>query len=194
MTSMKYTKFVATAFIAAAATGIAAGTGYAVPVDPAPAVEQSPSTLHGSQQGVDYRVALTDANDIVTQVTGGRFSLDAAGQTVFLKNQAGDVVTQVPLNGALAGKQYGLTAAIDTAGTQLTLTPISAPVSTAKDIDSQSDFFAQLQHAALGGIIGGILGAFLFGIGAVPGAIIGLLIAGGQPLIDSGSAYFSGQP
>ncbi|WP_328602689.1 hypothetical protein [Nocardia terrae] len=184
----------ATAFVAAAATGIAAGTGYAVPVDQAPAVQQASSTLQGTQQGVDYSVALTDANDIVTKVSGGQFSLDAANQTVFLKNQAGAEVLRVPLSGVLAGKQYALTSDIDATGTQLTLTPTSAPVSGAKDIDSQADFFGQLQHAALGGIIGGILGAFLFGIGAIPGAIIGLLIAGGQPLIDSGSAYFSGQP
>ncbi|MFD7843629.1 hypothetical protein ACFV4K_11945 [Nocardia sp. NPDC059764] len=191
---MKYTKFVATAFVAAAATGIAAGTGYAVPLDQAPVVEQAASPLHGTQQGVGYDVVVSDANDIVTKVTGGQFSLDATGQTVFLKNQAGDVVTQVPLTGTLAGKRYGLTAAIDTTGTELTLTSVSAPLATAKDIDSQGDFFGQLQHAALGGIIGGILGAFLFGIGAIPGAIIGLLVVGGQPLIDSGSAYFSGQP
>lgn len=191
---MKYTKFVATAFVAAAATGIAAGTGYAAPADPAPAVQQAAPTVQGTDHGVDYTVAVSNANDIVTQVTGGQFSLDATGKTVLLKNQAGDVVTQVPLAGALAGKQYGLTAAIDNDGSKLTLTSVSAPLSSAQDIDSQGWFFSELQHAALGGVIGGILGAFLFGIGAIPGAIIGLLIAGGQPLIDSGSAYFSGQP
>ncbi|MFJ4653422.1 hypothetical protein ACIP5Y_19335 [Nocardia sp. NPDC088792] len=191
---MKYTKFVATAFVAAAATGIAAGTGYAAPADPAPAVQQAAPTVQGTDHGVDYTVAVSNANDIVTQVTGGQFSLDATGKTVLLKNQAGDVVTQVPLVGALAGKQYGLIAAIDNDGSKLTLTSVSAPLSSAQDIDSQGWFFSELQHAALGGVIGGILGAFLFGIGAIPGAIIGLLIAGGQPLIDSGSAYFSGQP
>ncbi|MGW4247553.1 hypothetical protein [Nocardia sp. NPDC004722] len=190
---MKYTKIVATAFVAAAATGIAAGTGYAAPVDPAPAVQAADSTLRGSEQGVDYSVVVNDANAIVTQVSGGQFTLDSAAQTVLLKNQAGDVVTRVPLNGVLAGKQYGLTAAIDQSGNQLTLTSVSAPLASAKDISAADDFFGQLQHAAIGGIIGGILGAFLFGIGAIPGAIIGLLVVGGQPLIDSGSAMLSGQ-
>ncbi|MFI1920412.1 hypothetical protein [Nocardia sp. NPDC020380] len=191
---MKYTKFVATAFVAAAATGIAAGTGYAAPVDAAPAVQSAAPTVQGTDHGVDYTVAVNDANGFVTQVTGGQFSLDATGKTVLLKNQAGDVVTQVPLNGALAGKQYGLTAAIDNDGSKLTLTSVSAPLASAQDIDSQGWFFSELQHAALGAVIGGIIGFFFLGIGAPIGALIGLLIAGGQPLIDSGSAYFSGQP
>ncbi|PSK26555.1 hypothetical protein D6158_36300 [Nocardia seriolae] len=94
----------------------------------------------------------------------------------------------------MAGKKVELAAAIDNDGRQLTLTPVSAPNMTVKDISSQDWFFSELQHAALGAVIGGIIGFLFVGIGAPFGALIGLLVAGGQPLIDSGSAYFSGQP
>lgn len=189
---MKYRKFAATAVLAIAATGVAAGTAYA---DPAPVVQQQTSQVKGSQQGVDYTVQLANAtNGIITQVTGGKFGLSDDGKSVVLKNDAGTTVTQVALAGVLQGQHIDLNAAVDNDGTQLTLTPVTAPIVTAKDISSQDWFFSELQHAALGGVIGAIIGTFFFGIGLPFGALIGLLIAGGQPLIDSGSAYFGGQP
>ncbi|MEV6772095.1 hypothetical protein AB0N05_26055 [Nocardia sp. NPDC051030] len=194
---MKYKKFAAIAMLAVAATGIASGTSAAAPVDPAPVVQdqQVAPQVQGKQQGVDYIVKLAEVgNGVITQVTGGQFSLDSTGKKVVLKNEAGVVVTQVALAGELQGKPVELAAGIDNDGKQLTLTPVTAPLVTAKEIGSQEWFFSELQHAALGGVIGAIIGAFFLGIGLPFGALIGLLVAGGQPLIDSGSAYFSGQP
>ncbi|MTL14247.1 hypothetical protein GL307_22650 [Nocardia seriolae] len=193
---MKYRKFATTALIAAAATGIAAGTGYAAPADPAPAVQAQPAAqVQGAQQGVDYVVTVAEAgNGIITRVTGGQFGLSADGKSVALRNQDGVVVTQVNLSSEVAGKKVELAAAIDNDARQRTLTPGRAPNMTVKDISSQDWFFSELQHAALGAVIGGIIGFLFVGIGAPFGALIGLLVAGGQPLIDSGSAYFSGQP
>ncbi|WP_067563048.1 hypothetical protein [Nocardia acidivorans] len=193
---MRYRKFAATALMAAAATGIAAGTGYAAPADPAPAAVQQvtpAAEAQGQDHGVDYSVKLADAgNTVVTRVTGGAFSLDADGKAVTLKRQDGQVVAQLPLTGKAGQQEIALTAAIDQDGRQLSLT---APKDVSVEfIGSQEWFFSELQHAALGGVIGAIVGAFFFGIGLPFGALIGLLIAGGQPLIDSGSAYFSGQP
>ncbi|WP_067686509.1 hypothetical protein [Nocardia jejuensis] len=193
----QYSKVAATAFLAVAATGIAAGTGYAVPVEPAPAVQdQKPlNQVQGAQQGVDYTVKLAEVgNGIITQVTGGQFGLDAAGKNVVLTNEAGVVVTKVALAGEISGKPVELRADVANDGRQLTLTPVTDTLITAKEIGSQEWFFSELQHAALGGVIGAIIGAFFFGVGLPFGALIGLLIAGGQPLIDSGSAYFQGQP
>ncbi|MEC3917251.1 hypothetical protein [Nocardia sp. CDC160] len=193
---MKYTKFVATAFIAVAATGVAAGTSYAAPADPAPAVqEQAAPQVKGSQQGVDYVVQLAqDGGSIITQVTGGRITVNAATKSMEVRNDDGALVTKLNLSSVIDGKNVDLAAAVDNDGREVTLTPINAPITNVKDISSQEWFFSELQHAALGGVIGAIVGALFFGIGLPFGALIGLLIAGGQPLIDSGSAYFSGQP
>ncbi|GAB0102789.1 hypothetical protein JMUB6875_17600 [Nocardia sp. JMUB6875] len=194
----QYTKYVATAFIAAAATGIAAGASYAAPaVDPVPAVQdqQAVTQVKGSQQGVDYVVAVTQAgNGIITQVTGGQFSVSADGRSVALQNAEGAVLTRVNLSSVVGGKQIDLVAAVDQDGRQLTLTSDATPVMSAKEISGVDWFISELQHAAIGGLIGGLIGAIFVGIGAIPGAIIGLLVVGGQPLIDSGSAALTGQP
>lgn len=197
---MKYKKFATVAMIAVAATGIAAGTSYAapgVPAETAPAVVQvaPASEAQGQDQGVDYSVKLAETgNTVITQVTGGAFSLDADGKAVSLKNQDGKVVAQVPLIGKVGQQEIALTAAIDNEGRQLSLTSPKAEDVSVKFIGSQEWFFAELQRASLGALIGAIIGAFFFGIGLPFGALIGLLIAGGQPLINSGLAYFSGQP
>ncbi|AYF75696.1 hypothetical protein D7D52_19655 [Nocardia yunnanensis] len=193
---MKYSKYVVTAFVAAAATGVAAGTGYAV-AEPVPAVQdqQGAPQVRGSQQGVDYVVSLAQAgNGIITRVTGGQFRVSADGKSVALENQEGAVLTRVNLSSVVAGKQIDLAAAVDQDGRQLTLTSDATPVMSAKDISGVDWFISELQHAAIGGLIGGLIGLIFVGIGAIPGAIIGLLVAGGQPLIDSGSAALTGQP
>ncbi|QLY27901.1 hypothetical protein [Nocardia huaxiensis] len=202
---MRYTKFASTAFLAAAATSIAAGTANAAPVEQAPAGQVAPQ-VQGQDRGVGYSVKLAEAGDaIVTQVTGGAFSLNADGKGVTLTNDAGQVVAEVPLLGQTAqagAREVALTATIGEDGRQLALAPAASEVSGAQAISSQQWFFAELQRASLGAavgaVIGGAIGLLGFIVSAVPGAIIGagigLLVAGGQPLIDSGIAYFSGQP
>ncbi|WP_228809707.1 hypothetical protein [Nocardia otitidiscaviarum] len=200
---MKYTKFAATALFAAAATGIAAGTGYAAPVEAPTAPQPVAAQVHGQDQGVDYTIALAEAGDaIVTSVTGGRFSVDADGQAVSLTNESGAVVAQVPLTGKAGGEDVRIVAAVADNGQELSLTPEVGPHAHARAISAQQWFFAELQRAALGAAVGAVIGGAigLLGLvvsaipGAIIGALIGLLVAGGQPLIDSGSAYFSGQP
>ncbi|MEU0544768.1 hypothetical protein ABZ319_33320 [Nocardia sp. NPDC005978] len=194
---MKYTKFATTAMIAIAATGIAAGTSYAAPGAQAPAAAQvTPAAAsQGTQDGVDYSVRLAETgNTVVTQVTGGAFQLAADGKAVTLKNDAGQVVAQLPLVGAAGAEQIALTAVIDEQGQRLSLTAPAASDVSVRFIGSQERFFAELQRASLGALIGAIIGAFFFGIGLPFGALIGLLIAGGPSLIDAGLAYFGGQP
>lgn len=201
---MKYSKFAATALLAAAATGIASGTGYAAPVPAAPAEQQqatSPS-VQGQDRGVDYAVALADAGkSIVTTVSGGAFSLDADQGSVTLTNAAGEVVTSIPLSGKAQDREVAIAAAVSADGSALTLTPAAGSVGGIKDISSQDWFFAELQRASLGAAVGAVIGALLglVGIvtiipGAVIGGVIGLLVAGGPSLLNAGAAYFSGQP
>ncbi|GAA5052773.1 hypothetical protein [Nocardia callitridis] len=207
---MKYKKFAATAILAAAATGITAGTAYAEPV-PAPPVAQQQSgaaqSVTGEDQGVEYALALADeGKSVVTSVTGGAFSLASDNQSVSLKNAEGATVTTIPLTATAKGQQVPIAANISEDGTRVTLTPELAPTaaapSTAEFIGAQDWFFAELQRASLGAAVGGLIGAavgiLFFGVGILPGAvlgaIIGLAVAGGPELLNAGIAYFSGQP
>ncbi|MCP2315453.1 hypothetical protein APR12_000786 [Nocardia amikacinitolerans] len=201
---MKYKKFAATALLAVAATGVTAGTTYAAPAEPPAAQEQTALAAQGEDQGVGYTARLADAGkSILTTVTGGAFTLDADGKAVTLKNDAGEVVTTIPLAAREAsnGAPVEIAAAIDADGKSLTLTP-KADVVAVQDIGAQEWFFAELQRASLGAavgaVIGGLIGLLGLVVGVIPGAIIGgvigLLVAGGPALLNAGIAYFSGQP
>ncbi|MEU1980616.1 hypothetical protein [Nocardia sp. NPDC019395] len=207
---MRYKKFAATAIMAAAATGIAAGTGSAAPAPAAPAVAQQENAVTevtGQDRGVDYTLALAEAGkSLVTTVSGGTFSLDAANDAVVLTNAAGERLTSIPLSQRMGDRVVAVAATIEKDSSRLTLTPQATPVAGAPGradfIGAQQWFMNELQAASLGAAVGAAIGAgigFLFlGVGLIPGAIIGagigLAAAGGQPLLDSAVAYFSGQP
>ncbi|MFC9440374.1 hypothetical protein [Nocardia sp. NPDC057030] len=205
---MKYKKFAATALLAIAATGVSAGTAYAAPTPPA-VQDQTAAvpSVKGDDQGVSYALQLADAGkSVVTSVTGGAFSLAADKQSVTLTNAAGQTVTSIPLTQPVKGEQVEIAAAIADDAKQLTLTPKVAPNANApvaaEFIGAQDWFFAELQRASLGALVGGLIGAavgiLFFGVGILPGAvlgaIIGLAVAGGPSLLNAGIAYFSGQP
>lgn len=205
---MRYKKFAATALLAVAATGVAAGTSYAAPVPPA-AQDQAAAapTVTGTDQGVGYALQLSDAGkSVVTSVTGGAFSVDTDNRSVTLKNAGGETVTTIPLTATAKGQEVHIAAAVADEGRQLTLTPQVAPTANApvaaEFIGAQEWFFAELQRASLGALVGGLIGAAVgivfFGVGILPGAVlgalIGLAVAGGPSLLNAGIAYFSGQP
>ncbi|MFI6166664.1 DUF6861 domain-containing protein [Nocardia sp. NPDC051052] len=207
---MKYEKFAATALLAIAATGVSAGTAYAAPAPAPPAVQDQAAaapTVKGQDQGVSYALQLADAGkSVVTSVTGGAFSLATDKQSVTLTNAAGATVASIPLTQTAKGEQVEIAAAIADDATRLTLTPKVAPTANApvaaEFIGAQDWFFAELQRASLGALVGGLIGAAIgilfFGVGILPGAvlgaIIGLAVAGGPSLLNAGIAYFSGQP
>ncbi|MEW1739553.1 hypothetical protein AB0346_26750 [Nocardia beijingensis] len=205
---MRYKKFAATALLAVAATGVAAGTSYAAPVPPT-AQDQAAAapTVTGTDQGVGYALQLADAGkSVVTSVTGGAFSVDTDNRSVTLKNAGGETVTTIPLTATAKGQEVHIAAAVADEGRQLTLTPQVAPTANApvaaEFIGAQEWFFAELQRASLGALVGGLIGAAVgivfFGVGILPGAVlgalIGLAVAGGPSLLNAGIAYFSGQP
>lgn len=205
---MRYKKFAATALLAVAATGVTAGTSYAAPTPPA-AQDQSAAApaVTGADQGVGYALQLADAGkSVVTSVTGGAFSVDTDNRSVTLKNSAGETVTSIPLTATAKGQEVNIAAAVADEGRQLTLTPQVAPTANApvaaEFIGAQEWFFAELQRASLGALVGGLIGAAIgivfFGVGILPGAVlgalIGLAVAGGPSLLNAGIAYFSGQP
>ena len=191
---MRFGKTAATAVMAVVAVGLASGTAHGEP-----AVLADPAVT-SSANGIDYQVGMSgDGQSIVATVGGGEFELTADRSAVTLADATGNVVERLPLSYVAHGQEVPLAAAIADDGQTLTLTPASAPLQYITP--GQDWFMAELQHAApgalVGAIIGGLIGIFFFGIGLIPGAaigaVIGLLVAGGQPLIDSGFAYFSGQ-
>ncbi|MEU7144514.1 hypothetical protein ABZ942_34070 [Nocardia sp. NPDC046473] len=206
---MKYKKFAVTALLAIAATGVSAGTAYAAPVPAPPAAQDQAAapTVKGQDQGISYALQLADAGkSVVTNVTGGAFSLATDKQSVTLTNAAGETVTTIPLTQTAKGEPVAIAATIADDARQLTLTPQVAPTANApvaaEFIGAQDWFFAELQRSSLGALVGGLIGAAIgilfFGVGILPGAvlgaIIGLAVAGGPSLLNAGIAYFSGQP
>lgn len=201
---MRINKFTAAAVLAIGATGITAGTAYGAPAQAhpvSPVHSRIVPAVHGTDHGVAYRTAL-DGNTLVTTVTAGSFAMTADQLAVTVADAAGRQIGVLPTTVHVDGHSLTVRPAIDRSGTRLTLTPVAAPADVLRDINSQEWFLYELQRASLGGIVGAVIGAIVgllgFVVTAVPGAaiggVIGLLIAGGQPLIDSGSAYFSGQP
>ncbi|MBJ8343473.1 DUF6861 domain-containing protein [Antrihabitans sp. YC2-6] len=193
---MKIRKLAATAVLAVATLGLAAGTAHGEPAGlTAPAYS-------GASHGLAYETALTnDGTSISTTLDSGTFAMN--GDAVTIADAAGNVIERLPLVFQVRGQELPIAAQIANDGRTLTMTPTGVSNPAIHDVGSQQWFISELQRAAVpgalvGAIIGGIIGFFFFGIGVIPGAIIGgligLFVAGGQPLIDSGFAYFSGQP
>lgn len=198
-------KYAVTALLVAAVTDFSAGAVNAAPL-PAPVVHEQPAAavtnpMRGMDQGIGYTVQPIEAGSaLVAGVTGGRFALDRGA--VVLRNNAGKVVTAIPLTVTSGGRQVGLAAAIAADGRQLTLRPTN-PALRRHNFRTSLDWWnyelgKAAPSAGIGAIIGAVIGVFFLGIGIIPGAaigaVIGLLVGGGQDLIDSGYAYFGGQP
>lgn len=201
---MRLKKLTATAVLAIGATGITAGTAYAQPAQIAPAQtqNQSAASVHGVDHGVGYTTEFTpDRSGVATTLDAGSFVLSRDSESVRVLARDGAVMAELPLAVQMGDRRVSLNPVIDHARNTLTLTPVGLAKGELKDIGSQQWFFNELQRASLGGIVGAVIG-FVVGLffvvgflpGAVIGGIIGLLVAGGQPLIDSGIAYFSGRP
>lgn len=180
---MKLKKYAAIAVFAIASMGIAGGTAHADPV--APSKVEVP-VANGAQILANF------ANGAVT-LTGAEFKVDGDTLKVTHSGQTHDVPLQYK------GNKVEAAAAAD--GKSATVRPGKNVAAKATDINGAQWFNYELNRAApgalVGAIVGGIIGIFFFGIGVIPGALLGaaagLLIAGGQPLIDSGFAYFQGR-
>ncbi|MEU8895668.1 hypothetical protein [Nocardia sp. NPDC048505] len=188
-----YTRFAVAALTCA---GLAAGLLSAAPA------QADPGT-HGTDRGIGYSLdSHPEAGALVTTVTGGAFTLDAANSAVLLHDDAGATVATIPLSITADGKRFPLAASIAEDGHQLTLAA-TTPVLRRENFNSSMDWWNyELNRAApcagIGALIGAAVGILFVIIGIIPGAIIGAIIGeiqcGGQDLIDSGYAYWGGQP
>ncbi len=189
-------RLAATATLAVAAVGITAATANA---QPAALADQS---VRGSAAGIDYTTTVSNsARAVTTTLDAGTFVADGAAVRVL--DAAGATVAQVPTTFVFAGQKFETSAQVDASGRSLTLRPkVETKPVALEHVGAQQWFMNELQRsstgALVGALIGGAIGILFLGVGLIPGAIIGAVIgalaAGGQPLIDSGFAYFSGQP
>ncbi|NLG55265.1 MAG: hypothetical protein GX542_06405 [Rhodococcus sp.] len=207
-------KAVATAVLSIAALGVTAGVAHAEPVATQPDV-----LVQGEDQGVEYKTSLDESGTkVVTVLDAGLFRLDRDGDVVEVVNRDGDVIGSVPLTYRINDAEFSIAPLIGEDGRSLTLAPEAAPaeavapVSIAlSDISSAQRFSDELTKAsfgagvgaAIGGAIGLALGCVVGVIvGCIPGVLVGLAVGGaiglvntgGQPLIDAGYQYLSGQP
>ena len=184
---MKLKKFAATAILAVAATGITAGVAQGAPAP----VAQAQQTQVVSADGVNLGVTFGD--DGTVTFSGAQF---AVKDNTLEISKDGRQLAALPLT-LDEGRQLAATLA-DNAVTLKAGTNVKA---AATDVNGAQWFNYELQRAAPGAavaaIIGGVIGLFFFGIGVIPGALLGtaagLLISGGQPLLDAGFAYFQGR-
>lgn len=160
------------------------------------------TSVHGVQNGVTYSARVApDGGSVVTTLESGTFTVSSDATSIVLADAAGTPVGVVPLTFTAAGRNISLTPSIERGGTTMTLRPSAGPL---HDIDAQETWNQQVQRGVYGALIGGAIGG-LIGvpfwwlvlpplIGIAIGAGIGFLAAGGQPMIDAGIAYFTGQP
>jgi hypothetical protein len=158
---------------AIAAMSIGAGVVHA---EPAPA-----------NAGVSYEVVQSaDGRSIETTLGNGIFRLSPAGNAVDIVNAAGTTVDSLPLAYSLRGNAFPIAAAIDPAGSTLTLTPETTPVAL-QNIDARGDAYDNMVRqwglgwsndggvrAGIGTAIGVVVGCILVLIAAcIPGAVLG---------------------
>ncbi|MFD4368208.1 hypothetical protein [Rhodococcus sp. NPDC058521] len=210
----KFGKLSTTAVLAVAALGVTAGTAHAEP-----AVLDSPALVQGVDQGVGYETGIDEDGDSLTTVLdAGTFRLDKGADVIEVVDAEGAVVGSVPLSYRVNDQEFSIESLIGDNGRSLTLTPETDPAKATTvasvaltDINSAARFSDELNRASFGGGVGAAVGAgigLVVGcvvgvfVGCIPGVLIGaavggvagLVNTGGQPLIDAGYQYFTGQP
>lgn len=155
-----------------AAMGITAGTSYANPADAA----------------IGYEAKLLDKT-VVTTLTGGTFDIKEDRSAVEIKDKFGATVVSLPLSYNLDGLQFPIEAAVEDAGKELNLKPVTdvaraVPRAALHDVASATEnqmamgaFSSQLGIAmAVGGLVG-------LTAGAVAGGLLGLAGIVGGPVV-----------
>jgi len=208
---MKFGKFAATALLAVATVGIAAGTANASPptsTAPVPAHAKVISAS-GIDKGVAYHATLSDlSRKLTTVVDSGRFELTPGGTEVDLRSGTGATLVKVPLSYKVDGSTVHLGQQISADGRQLVLEPKAGSakeIGQLQPVNSMSRLMTQINQnvvgmvigGLLGGIIGAVVGLFFLSwltgpIGLLLGALAGGAIMGGQPYIDAFTAVLSG--
>lgn len=165
---MKIKKLLATAILAIAATGtttVMASGQARVASDVTVGVNAGP---------VAYTTTLAaDHTSALVRLVAGRFTLGPEAVTVTAAN--GTVVGTIPTTlQAQTGQTFNLTPTLDNTGTELTLTPASAP---APGLHQAQGSFAVVEVGeVIGCVIGILIGIWFFLVGAIIGCAVGAII------------------
>ncbi|MFI9508444.1 hypothetical protein [Nocardia sp. NPDC052566] len=160
---MRIKKFLVTAALTVAATGIAAGTAHA---GPHAETIGEPVALQGADHGAAFTISWpADSADITVALNGGRFVATSTGFTV--TDASGARIGEVPFRFATDEATVDLAPTVDQTGTRLTVEPIDRVLSQ-RQLNTEVG-------AGIGGTIGFVTGAFL--------GLFGLIGFGGLAII-----------
>ncbi|MFQ6397666.1 hypothetical protein ACLMAJ_30010 [Nocardia sp. KC 131] len=165
---MKIKKLLATAILAIAATSTTTVMANGQ------AGVASDVTVGSNAGAVAYTTTLAaDHTSALVRLASGRFTLGPAAVTVTADD--GTVVGAIPTTlQAQTGQTFNLTPALDNTGTELTLTPASAPV---PGLHLAQGFFAVVEVGeVVGCVIGILIGIWFFLVGAIIGCAVGAII------------------
>ncbi|MGW4354173.1 hypothetical protein ACWELJ_19015 [Nocardia sp. NPDC004582] len=175
---MRIAKFAATALLSVAALGVATVTAHGAP---APGIS-------GTDRGVDYSVALApDHSAVTTTLASGHFDLVNGAVNVIAPN--GATIASMPLAYQVADRSVSVLPTVDASGTTLTVHPadpadLATPTAEQVALQNISDG-SIVAGAAIGCVIGVLIGIWFFGVGAIIGCliggVIGAVIGGQQP-------------
>ncbi|MCP9618644.1 hypothetical protein [Nocardia otitidiscaviarum] len=168
---MSIAKFAATAFISAAALGIATATAQGAPAAPG---------ISGVDRGVEYTTTLApDRSAVTTTLASGRFELGHDAVAVIAPG--GATIAAIPLTYQVADRSISVVPQLDASGTVLTVHPASAAdlaPATAETVALQhvADAGSIVAGALIGCVVGAVIGVFFFVVGAVVGCGVGGLL------------------
>nr|WP_296763589.1 hypothetical protein [Rhodococcus sp. (in: high G+C Gram-positive bacteria)] len=143
-------------------------------------------TAQAEPTPVGYSIA-SDGASVHTVLDAGAFRLDSDGAAVSIVDNAGAVLTTIPLAYSVDGARYPVAAAVGADGRSLTVTPglpsLVHPVyspAAYQDLVTQIQIGWQNGGSVTGGIgagIGAAVGCVLFlFVGCIPGAALGATI------------------
>ncbi|MFI9503180.1 hypothetical protein [Nocardia sp. NPDC052566] len=174
---MKIRQLVATTIMTVAATGVAAATAYGQ-------AELAGPTINGVDGPVAYTTALAaDHSSAEITLASGTFTLVPEAKSVTVTAADGAVVGSIPTAiQTEAGQVLDVTPALDSTGTRLTLTPVSAPAPGAvatpevAALQTIGDAGSTIAGLAIGCAVGIIIGIWFFFVGAIIGCIVGAVV------------------
>ncbi|WP_063038542.1 hypothetical protein [Nocardia pseudovaccinii] len=165
---MKIKKLLATAILAIAATATTTVTANGQ------AGVASDVTVGANAGPVAYTTALAaDHTSALVRLASSRFTLGRDAVTVTADD--GTIVGTIPTTlQARTGQTFNLTPTLDNTGTELTLTPASAPVPGLHQ--AQGNFAVVEVGEMIGCVIGILIGIWFFLVGAIIGCAVGAII------------------
>ncbi|PXX59322.1 hypothetical protein DFR70_112239 [Nocardia tenerifensis] len=168
---MNIRKFVATAALTIAATGIAAATAHGE--------AQVADAFTGVDHGVAYTAAVApDRSSATVTLAAGKFVL-TPDQGISVLAPDGSLVATVPATiQSVAGQQVRVAPAVDADATTLTLQPVGAAAPELGAPQFIGDAGTTVAGVLIGCAIGFLIGLIFAIVGAVPGCIIGGIIGG----------------